>query len=86
MATLVYNGEVLEVIFMNVHRIETTLNQDGSLTLTDLPFHAGDAVEVIILPRPQKKAGQKSHPLHGTRIKYINPTDPVAEEDWPALR
>jgi hypothetical protein len=62
------------------------LNQDGTLTLTDLPFHAGDAVEVIILPRQGKPAEQKNYPLRGTSIKYINPTDPVAEEDWAALR
>ena len=83
---LVYNGAVLEVMLMNVHRIETILNQDGTLNLVDLPFHAGDAVEVIIWPRRQKPAGQKGYPLHGTRIKYINPTDPVAEKDWAALR
>ena len=71
---------------MNEYRIETTLKKDGSLTLTDLPFHAGDAVEVIILSRSEKAAGQKSYPLHGTAIKYVNPTDPVAEEDWAALR
>ena len=34
---------------MNAHRIETVLNEDGTLTLRGLPFHAGDAVEVIIL-------------------------------------
>jgi hypothetical protein len=39
---------------MNEHHIETTLREDGILTLTGLPFRAGDAVEVIILPRPQK--------------------------------
>jgi hypothetical protein len=71
---------------MSEYRIETTLNQDGSLTLTDLPFHAGDAVEVIILPRSERSVGQKNYPLHGTPIKYVNPTDPVAEEDWAALR
>ena len=71
---------------MNVHRIETTLNQDGTLTLTDLPFHAGDAVEIIILPRATKPAGQKNYPLQGTSIEYVDPTDPVAEEDWAALR
>lgn len=71
---------------MNVHRIETTLNQDGTLTLSDLPFHAGDAVEVIVRPRSQKPAGQKRYPFHGVQIKYVNPTDPVAEEDWVALK
>ncbi len=34
---------------MNVLRIETTISQDGTLTITDLPFQAGDAVEVIVL-------------------------------------
>jgi hypothetical protein len=71
---------------MNVHRVETTLNQDGTLILSDLPFHAGDAVEVIVLPRRQKAAGDKRYPLHGTKIKYVNPTDPIADEDWAALK
>jgi hypothetical protein len=83
---LFYNGSELEEIAMSVHRVETTLNQDGTLTLTDLPFHAGDAVEVIILPRSQRPAERNSYSLRGTTIKYINPTDPVAEEDWAALR
>jgi hypothetical protein len=78
--------DVSEVMVMNVHRIETTLSQDGTLNLVDLPFHAGDTVEVIILPRRQKPAGQKRYPLHGIQITYINPTDPVAAEDWAALR
>ena len=71
---------------MSVHRVETTLVKDGTLTQTNLPFHAGDAVEVLILPRPQKLIGQERYPLHGQPIQYVNPTDPVAEEDWAALR
>ena len=71
---------------MSVHRIETTLSQDGRLTLTELPFHAGDAVEVIILPRSPKADGGKDYPLRGTTIEYLDPTDPVAEEEWAALR
>ena len=71
---------------MSVHRIETTVAKDGTLTLTNLPFHAGDAVEVIILYRAQKLSGQERYPLHGKPIQYVNPTDPVAEEDWAALQ
>ena len=71
---------------MNVHRIETTVANDGTLTLTDLPFHAGEAVEVLILPRAQKLSGQERYPLHGKPIQYVNPTDPVAEEDWAVLQ
>ena len=71
---------------MNIHRIETTVAKDGTLTLTNLPFHAGEAVEVLILPRAQKLSGQEHYPLHGKPIQYVNPTDPVAEEDWAALQ
>jgi len=71
---------------MSVHRIETTLAIDGTLTLTNLPFHAGDAVEVLILPRSQKHIGRDRYPLHGKPIQYIDPTDPVADEDWAALQ
>lgn len=71
---------------MSTHRVEITLAKDGTLTLTNLPFHAGDTVEVVILPRPQKPTGQNRYPLHGQPIQYVNPTDPVAEEDWAALR
>ncbi|MBI3801418.1 MAG: hypothetical protein HY268_31150 [Deltaproteobacteria bacterium] len=39
---------------MSTHRVEATLTQDGTLTLSHLPFHAGDAVEVIIVARPTK--------------------------------
>ena len=71
---------------MNVHRVEVTLAKDGTLTITNLPFRAGDAVEVLILPRPQNLSGQERYPLHGKAIQYLNPTDPVAEEEWTALR
>ena len=71
---------------MSVHRVETTLAADGTLTLTNLPFHAGDAVEVLIVSRSQKLIGQDRYPLHGKPIQYVNPTDPVAEEDWAALQ
>ena len=34
---------------MNAHKVQTILTEDGALMLQDLPFHAGDAVEVIII-------------------------------------
>ena len=44
---------------MSVHHVETTLTQDGTLTLSDLPFQAGDSVEVIIVPRAAASAVAK---------------------------
>jgi hypothetical protein len=42
--------------------------------------------EVIILPRPLPPAGKPPYPLHGTPIRYDRPTDPVADEDWEAVK
>ena len=41
---------------MKAHHVEATLTHNGTLTLSDLPFYAGDGVKVIILPRPTKPA------------------------------
>lgn len=71
---------------MNAHRVETTINQDGTLILKDIPFQAGDAVEVIILERSPKRSGDNPYPLRGQPVRYDAPTEPVAETEWSALR
>jgi hypothetical protein len=80
---------------MNAHKIEIVLTEDGTLTLQGLPFHAGDAVEVIILEAktPDNQVTLKSqsdtnlYPLHNTQpYRYEDPTEPVALEDWEVLQ
>ena len=71
---------------MNAHKVEATINQDGTLTLNDLPFQAGDEVEVIILGRPPKSSGENLYPLRGQPVQYDAPTEPVAEDEWGALQ
>jgi hypothetical protein len=71
---------------METFRLDTTLTQDGTLTLHDLPFQAGDSVEVIIVPRAAAAAEQSAYPLRGKVLHYDNPTAPVAQEDWEALQ
>lgn len=71
---------------MNVHRVETTINQDGTLTLNELPFQAGDEVEVIILERRSKSGGGNPYPLRGQPVQYDSPDEPVAESEWGALQ
>ncbi|KAB8317450.1 hypothetical protein SD81_019330 [Tolypothrix campylonemoides VB511288] len=80
---------------MNTHKIETVLTEDGTLTLQGLPFHAGDAVEVIILqaktPQHQDAVNSQSeknrYPLRDTQpYRYDDPTEPVALEDWECLQ
>jgi hypothetical protein len=64
-------------------RIEATLNQDGTLTLKDLPYHAGESVEVIVLPA-SKTLLADPYPLRGKPVSLVDPTLPVAEDDWHA--
>ncbi len=79
---------------MNAYKVETILSEDGALTLKDLPFHVGDAVEVIILERSpnqmEKAEGQPEpnlYPLRDTVLFYEDPFEPaVPVEDWEVLR
>ncbi len=71
---------------MNVHRIETTISQDGTLTITDLPFRAGDAVEVIVLESSLKPSSPNRYPLRGKPLRYDAPTEPVAEAEWNVMQ
>jgi hypothetical protein len=71
---------------MQAYKTETTLTSDGLLTLSGLPFHAGERVEVIVLGYPQPPAQANPYPLRGAPLRYERPTEPVAEADWEALR
>jgi hypothetical protein len=78
---------------MNAHKIETILSEDGALILKGLPFHIGDAVEVIILERSRSVSTQESssqiknavideaeansYPLRGTVLHYEDPFEPA---------
>jgi hypothetical protein len=78
---------------MNAYKIETILSEDGALMLNDLPFHVGDAVEVIILERSHSvsegevpiqvkmpavtQLEPNPHPLRGTVLYYEDPYQPA---------
>ncbi len=70
---------------MSDHRIEAKLNQDGKLVLENLPFQAGDIVEVIVSKSDTKSNGDSRYSLRGTVIKYEAPLEPVGVEDWDNL-
>ena len=67
------------------HRVETVISEDGKLTLENLPFFAGQAVEVIVL-LSARPVVSTTHPLRGMVIRYDDPTAPVAETDWEVLQ
>lgn len=70
---------------MSAHRIEAIVNQDGKLVLENLPFQAGDVVEVIVSKSDTTSNGDNPHSLRGTVIKYEAPLEPVGVEDWDSL-
>lgn len=72
-------------VSLQVHRVETTLTQNGTLTLDHLPFQAGEAVEVIVMPNKLVPLSTDLYPLRGTPLQYDEPMGSVAEEDWEAL-
>lgn len=69
---------------MQAHRAETTLTEDGVLSLHDVPFRRGESVEVIVLSSAKPAASASRYPLRGTPVTLIAPTEPVAEADWEA--
>ncbi len=74
---------------MNIkaHRIEATLTENGTLTIKNLPFQAGDAVEIIILERHSRPFNSNPYPLRGTVIRYDDPFESATHiEDWEALQ
>jgi hypothetical protein len=73
---------------MSAHKSETTLLEDGRLTLEGLPFRAGERVEVIVMPKPSLPLTGPNgpYPLKGTIVRYDEPTNPVAVDDWEALK
>jgi hypothetical protein len=71
---------------MQAVRVNTTIQEDGTLTVSHLPLQASEVVEVIILVQPATARPQDHYPLRGTPMTYIVPTEPVAEVDWEAAR
>lgn len=71
---------------MEAYAYEITLEKNGVLSLTNLPFNSGDKVEVIILSRSKPPRGEKHYPFWGEPITYLDPTEPVAEKDWEVYK
>lgn len=70
---------------MQAHRIETTLSEDGVITLRNIPFHRGESVEVIVLSFPESIGSNSRYPLRGSPVILVSPTEPVADADWEAV-
>ncbi|MEA3351765.1 MAG: hypothetical protein U9Q82_14200 [Chloroflexota bacterium] len=71
---------------METFRIETTISKDGMISIKNLPFLAGDKVEILVHSRKRKKDdSQERYPLRGLPIKYVKPFENVAINYWMVL-
>lgn len=71
---------------MQAYRVEAIVQPDGSLVVRNLPLQAGEAVEVIVLPRSSLTTPDKPYPLHGIPIIYQGATDSVADSEWESAK
>ncbi len=71
---------------MKAHKIETKFSENGTLTLQNLPFQAGEEVEIIILERRPQPSDNNVYSLRDKVIRYDAPSEPVALEDWEVLQ
>jgi hypothetical protein len=71
---------------MRAWRLETSVPQNGIIQVDNLPFRAGEEVEVIVLERSKQPVSQDWQLLKGSVVRYDDPTSPVGVEDWDALK
>lgn len=69
---------------MQAHRAETTLSEDGVITLRDIPSRRGESVEVIVRSFSTATVSGSPYPLRGAPVTLLAPTEPVADADWEA--
>jgi hypothetical protein len=63
---------------------EATIGEHGKLVLEDLPFEPGQPVDVLVISRSAPHTNEPS--LRNSVLEYHEPFEPVALEDWNALR
>ena len=71
---------------MKAHWTDATVGENGQLILDNLPFKPGQAVEVFVLSRALTAGSKHDGTLRDSVIEYREPFEPVASDDWEALR
>ena len=66
---------------MEAYKTDAVVEEDGTVTITKLPFNKGNRVEVILLQRTRGAERIEPYSLRGESLKYDDPFGSVAEED-----
>lgn len=65
--------------------VRAIVQPDGSLQLDHLPFSPGEEVEVTVRTQGRLSQSSTQSPLAGSVLKYVDPTEPPAEDNWEVL-
>jgi hypothetical protein len=71
---------------VEAHWRETTVGEHGELVLEGLPFEPGQPVEVLVVLKAAGSATAGVRSLRDSVLEFREPLEPVAGEDWDALR
>ena len=71
---------------MQAYVYELTMRKNRVLTLENLPFTAGENIEVILIRRSQPRHEHNRYPFWGKPYTYTDPIASVAEDDWEVLQ
>jgi len=65
--------------------VETRIESDGVLTLTGLPFRAGD--HLIVQIETAETNGARRFPMRGRPYQYTQPFEPaISPDEWETLQ
>jgi ribosomal protein L19 len=65
---------------MSIYVAEVTVDSLGRVVVDHLPFKPGDRVDVTV--RTHKEDTRDPDSLEGSVLRFENPFDPVATDDW----
>jgi hypothetical protein len=62
---------------------DLVVEEDGLISLEELPVKMGDRVKVIVLLPDERENRKPLYSLRGLEpYRFVEPTAPVAPEDW----
>ncbi len=69
---------------MRAYQEDIVVEEDGFVSLEELPVKIGDRIKVIVLLPDDEGGGRKAlYPLRRLQpYRFEDPTSPVAPEDW----
>ncbi len=70
---------------MEAYKTDAVVEEGGTVTIGNVPFRKGERLEVILRQRDTPVEGTEAYALRGEPVRYVDPYDGVAEENWEAL-